>query len=141
MIKQMLSKAKAEELFSKECCFMFGEDVIPEYRCYELFGESAADYIERSSYRQWIGGKDWNATGDSCEERPTVNYILKNGFMKLVTENNYLIMVKAYKESACGKIADNYHKISEDRLAGSEKSGKKAKESHQSDQRSSLMTL
>ena len=112
MIKEMLSKAKAEEIFSKECCYMNGCDVIPEYRCYELFGESAADYIERSSFRQWVGGQDWNVKGDFSEERPSITYILKNGFMKLVSENNYLIMTKAYKESEGGKIADKYHKIS-----------------------------
>nr|CDL65603.1 unnamed protein product [uncultured bacterium] len=119
MIKQMLNKAKAEEIFSRECCYMNGYDVIPEYRCYELFGESAADYIERSSFRQWVGGQDWNTERDS-EERPSITYILKSGFMKLVSENNYLIMTKAYKESEGGKIADKYHKISMDRLAAEE---------------------
>lgn len=120
MIKEMLSKAKAEEIFSRECCYMNGCDVIPEYRCYELFGESAADYIERSSFRQWVGGQDWNVKGDFSEERPSITYILKSGFMKLVSENNYLIMTKAYKESEGGKIADKYHKISENRLAEKE---------------------
>lgn len=120
MIKQMLNKAKAEEIFSRECCYLNGNDVIPEYRCCELFGESAADYIERSSFRQWVGGQDWNTAGDFSEERPSITYILKNGFMKLVSENNYLIMAKAYKESEGGKIADKYHKISMDRLAAEE---------------------
>lgn len=120
MIKEMLSKAKAEEIFSRECCYMNGCDVIPEYRCYELFGESAADYIERSSFRQWVGGQDWNVKGNFSEERPSITYILKSGFMKLVSENNYLIMTKAYKESEGGKIADKYHKISENRLAEKE---------------------
>lgn len=120
MIKEMLSKAKAEEIFSKECCYMNGCDAIPEYRCYELFGESAADYIERSSFRQWVGGQDWNVKGDFSEERPSITYILKSGFMKLVSENNYLIMTKAYKESEGGKIADKYHKIRENRLAEEE---------------------
>lgn len=120
MIKQLLSKAQAEEIFSRECCYMNGRDVIPEYRCYELFGESAADYIERSSFRQWVGGQDWNSTGDFSEERPTVTFILKSGFMKLVTENNYLIMSKAYKESEGGKIADKYRQISTDKLAEEE---------------------
>ena len=122
MIKQMLSKADAEEIFSRECCLMFGSDAIPEYRCYELFGEAAAEYVERNLHIEGllVGGRDWNAAGSCSEGRPLMRYFLKAGFMQLVTENNYLLMVGAYKESKGGKIADHYKQIREERLAAEE---------------------
>lgn len=110
LITEPLSKAVAEELFYREAIYMFGADAIPEYRIYELFGEPAAEYVERNRRigGQLVNGRDCNTAGDCSESRPARNYFRKAGFMQLVTEHNYLIMVEAYKESEGGAIADKY---------------------------------
>lgn len=119
MIKEKLSKAEAEEIFQRESFYMFGSDVVPEYRCYELFGEAAAEYVDRVSSIDgyFTGGKDWNGAGACSIDRAFRKYFYKAGFMQLVSEHNYLIMVGAYKESEGGRIADKHQQIRDDRFA------------------------
>lgn len=110
MIDKVLNKAEATELFEKEA-FLFGtNDVVPFYRAIELFGEGAAAFFDENI--KWDGclkgGEDWNAWGACTDKRPITNYLYKAGFLKLVTEHNYQLVIKAHRESEGGRIFDKY---------------------------------
>jgi len=109
-ITKTLNKAEATELFESEAIFIGSEDTIPFYRAVELFGEWSAAFIDRCmgehSYLEW--GKDYCGWGECGAERPFTEYLYKRGFMKLVQEHNYLIILKAHKESESGKLLDRY---------------------------------
>lgn len=110
MIDKVLNKAEAVELFEKEAILFGTSDVIPFYRAIELFGEEAAAFFSENI--KWEGylkcGEDWNAWGACTEKRPITNYLYKAGFLKLVTEHNYQIVIKAHSESEGGRIFDRY---------------------------------
>ncbi len=110
MIDEVLNKAAAVELFEKEAVLFGTSDVVPFYRAIELFGEEAAMFFDRTiKFEGYLeGGKDWNAWGACTDERPMTNYLYKAGFLKLVTEHNYLRVIKAHKESEGGHIFDRY---------------------------------
>lgn len=118
MIKEMINRATAEELFNAEAFYFNGNDAIPEYRIYELFGESAAEFFDRVRGIEgfFIGGKDWNGTGACTEERPFLTYFYKAGFMKIVSEHNYLLSLQAHSASDGGIIADKYKNLRNERL-------------------------
>lgn len=109
MINEVLNKAAAVELFEKEAILFGTSDVVPFYRAVELFGEEAAIFIEENmGYGYLKFGDDFSGWGACSDERPFTSYLYKTGFLKLVTEHNYLRVVKAHKESEAGKIIDRY---------------------------------
>lgn len=104
MIKEPLSSAAAEQIFMQEAICFGNRDAIPLYRMVELFGESAGYYIERNMgfEKYLVGGRDYNSRGSGSEEAPIIDYFYKEGFMKVVTNHNYLYSVaaKAAREAA-----------------------------------------
>lgn len=110
MIDEVLNKAAAVELFESEAILLGQSDVVPFYRAIELFGEEAAMFFDRTiKFEGYLdGGADWNAWGACTDDRPMTNYLYKAGFLKLVTEHNYLRVIKAHKESEGGRIFDRY---------------------------------
>lgn len=110
MTDKVLNKAEAVELFEKEAILFGTSDVIPFYRAIELFGEEAAAFFSKNiKWEGYLkGGEDWNAWGACTEKRPITNYLYKAGFLKLVTEHNYHIVIKAHSESEGGRIFDRY---------------------------------
>ena len=110
MIEGMLNKAAAEELFEKEAILFGLSDAVPFYRAIELFGEEAARFFDENiKFDGYLhGGEDWNAMGACSDERPLTHYLYKTGFLKLVTEHNYLCVIKAHNESEGGHILDRY---------------------------------
>ena len=113
MINKTLNRAEAEELFLQEAVLFFGQDAVPEYRVYELFGEPAADFATRNMHFEGYlaCGRDYNSTGACTEERPMIKYFCKAGFMKLVSEHNYLLVLVSHKNSDGGKMADAAWKL------------------------------
>ncbi len=108
-ITKVLNKAEAEALFEKEAILSIDCDVVPFYRAAELFGEEAAEFIYRNmGYDYFSLGRDYSGLGACTNERPFVEYFYKRGFLKLVTEHNYWIIVKAHRESEGGHIIDKY---------------------------------
>lgn len=109
-ITKTLNKAEATELFEKEAVLFGTSDAVPFYRAIELFGESAAVFFDRTIKAEGYleCGKDWNAWGACTDDRPITNYLYKAGFLKLVTEHNYLCVIKAHAESEGGRIFDRY---------------------------------
>ena len=110
MIEEMLSKAAAVELFEKEAILFGTSDAVPFYRAIELFGEEAARFFDENiRFEGYLeGGIDWNSWGACTDERPMRNYLYKAGFLKLVTEHNYLRVIKTHNESEGGHIFDRY---------------------------------
>lgn len=100
----MLNKDAAVELFEREAILMGQSDVVPFYRAVELFGEEVASFLDGNVK----AGTDWNGMGACSEERPFTRYLYKDGFFKVVTEHNYLRIIKAHKESEAGNILDRY---------------------------------
>ena len=112
MIEGMLNKAAAIELFEKEAVLFGLSDAVPFYRAIELFGEEAARFFDANiRFEGYLeGGMDWNSWGACTDERPMRDYLYKAGFLKLVTEHNYLCAIKAHNESEGGHIFDRYWK-------------------------------
>lgn len=110
MIDEVLNKTAAIELFEKEAILMGQSDVIPFYRAVEFFGEEAARFLDKNAFFDGYVkcGTDWNGMGACSDERPFTSYLYKAGFLKLVTEHNYLRIIKAHKESEAGKLLDRY---------------------------------
>lgn len=110
MINEVLNKDAAVELFEKEAILFGTSDVVPFYRAIELFGEEAAIFFDENiKWEGYLkGGEDWNAWGACTEKRPMTNYLYKAGFLKLVTEHNYMLVIKAHNESEGGHIFDRY---------------------------------
>ena len=110
MINEVLNKAAAVELFEKEAILFGTSDVVPFYRAIELFGEEAAAFFDENiKWEGYLkGGEDWNAWGACTDKRPITNYLYKAGFLKLVTEHNYQLVIKAHSESEGGHIFDSY---------------------------------
>ncbi len=122
MIDEVLNKAAAIELFESEAVLLGQSDVVPFYRAVELFGEEAAAFFDRNvSLEGYMeGGRDWNGMGACSMERPFTEYLYKAGFLKLVTEHNYLRVIKANKESEGGHILDRYSEERSRRLEEAE---------------------
>lgn len=110
MVQEVLNKAAAVELFEKEAILFGTSDVVPFYRAIELFGEEAAAFFDENiKWEGYLkGGEDWNAWGACTDERPMTNYLYKAGFLKLVTEHNYQLVIRAHSESEGGRIFDKY---------------------------------
>lgn len=112
MIDKLLSKAAAIELFEKEAILFDTMDAVPLYRAIELFGEEAAAFFDENiKWKGYLrGGEDWNTWGMGTEKRQVMYYLYKNGFLKLVTEHNHQLAIKAHSESEGGRIFDKYWK-------------------------------
>lgn len=110
LIEKVLNKTAAIELFEREAILFGQSDAVPFYRAVELFGEEAAIFFDKNiKFGGYLeGGRDYNTWGACSDERPSTNYLYKAGFLKLVTEHNYLLVVKAHKESEGGHILDRY---------------------------------
>ncbi|MDE7131325.1 MAG: hypothetical protein K2O65_05955 [Lachnospiraceae bacterium] len=110
MINEVLNKDAAVELFEREAILMGENNVVPFYRAVELFGEEAAIFFDRNmGYGNYLKfGGDYSGWGACSIERPFTSYLYKAGFLKLVTEHNYLRIIKAHKESEAGNILDRY---------------------------------
>lgn len=113
-----IKKAEAIEIFDKESICILGNDVLPFHRAIDIFGEMAAVFInENMKYEGYLkGGTDWNAMGACSESRPIIYYFQRAGFLKLVTEYNYQLSVKEYKNSEGGRIFDKYREERSKRL-------------------------
>lgn len=105
-----INKVEAMEIFDKEAILISGDDVLPFHRAIDIFGEMAAAFIDENMKHEGYlkGGADWNAMGACSESRPIFYYFHRAGFLKLVTEYNYLLSVKEYKNSEGGRIFDRY---------------------------------
>ncbi len=110
MIAEVLNKAEAIKIFEEEAILIGRMDVVPFYRAVELFGEEAAEFLVRcvglKGYME--SGIDWNGMGECGDERPFTQYLFQSGFLKLVTEHNYLHVVKSHRKSEGGHILDRY---------------------------------
>lgn len=108
-ITKVMNKAEATELFEKEAVLLTNCDAIPFYRAAELFGEEAGVFFDRYIGSEYLTlGRDYSGLGACTSERPFVEYLYKPGFLKLVTEHNYWIILKAHEESEGGRIIDKY---------------------------------
>lgn len=109
-ITNMLSREEAVELFEKEAILMGTSNTVPFFRAIELFGEEAAEFFSESiGYDGYLKiGDDWNLWGACTERKPATRYLYKAGFLKLVTEHNYFLTIKAHEESEGGHIFDRY---------------------------------
>ena len=58
------------------------------------------------------------------------NYLYKDGFLKLVTEHNYLCVIKAHKESEGGHIFDRYWEERSRRIEEREAEENRKREEH-----------
>lgn len=110
IIEKMLNSTEANELFENKAILLCGQNAIPYYRVVELFGETAAIFIESNQkYNGYLtGGLDYNSCGACTEERPLLSYLLKPGFLKVVSEHNYFIALQKHKESNGGQLIDKY---------------------------------
>lgn len=108
MINRLLKKEEAEALFEKEAVMMVDRNGVPYYRVIDLFGEQAARFIaENTKPDGWLKpGRDGNGFGECSAERPLINYLYKSGFIKVVSEHNYLLLCKEQKHSDGQKIFD-----------------------------------
>lgn len=131
MLDRVLNSEETQQLFAKEAYFFYGTDAIPEYRVIELFGEAAAEFIERNTPNYLRGGIDCNATGACSTERPLIRYFYRPGFEKIVSNHNYLLTVQAHRGSEGGKISDAVWKKRSraiDAADNKEKKGKRKQE-------------
>lgn len=122
MIKELLNKGQAEALFQKEAVMMGNSDAVPYFRMVELFGEPAARFMERSQRGDGYlaPGKDWNGAGACSAERPFMRYLYKPGFMKVVSEHNYLLTCEEHQNSEGGRLIDQIFHERSKRLDGSD---------------------
>lgn len=122
MIAEVLNKEAAIKLFEKEAILIGRRDVVPFYRAVELFGEEAAEFLDRcvglKGYME--SGRDWSGMGECSDERPLTQYLFRSGFLKLVTEHNYLHVIKSHQESEGGHILDRYSEERSCRMAEQE---------------------
>lgn len=91
-----LNKEQAESLFAREAILIGANDVIPEHRIVELFGEWAGAFIEKtlSLDGYMTAGKDWNGAGACSAEEPFIHVFYRSGFFKIVSKHNYRLTVK-----------------------------------------------
>lgn len=113
-----INKTDAMEIFAKESIFLGGEDVLPFYKAIDIFGEMAAVFIDDNMgcEKSLKGGVDYNALGACSESRPVMYYFYKSGFLKLVSEHNYLLSIEDYQSNKGGNIFDKYIEQRRNRL-------------------------
>lgn len=102
-IEYAMNKAQADEVFAANAVAMSGQDVIFDYKIWELFGSEICSWAEscirKQGYLDW--GTEVNSWGDcGC------NYFYKSGFDKLVSFHNYHCCLEEYKKSEGGIVWD-----------------------------------
>lgn len=109
-MNKMINKSEAMEIFEKEAVLLGSEDVLPFYKAIDIFGELAAIFIDDNMKHNGylVGGTDWNSIGACTKSRPSIDYFYKSGFLKLVSEYNYLISIEEHKHSKGGAIYNQY---------------------------------
>lgn len=108
-ITKVMNKAEATELFEKNAVLLTNCDAVPFYRAAELFGEEAGKFFDRCINSEYLTlGRDYSGLGACTSERPFVEYLYKPGFLKLITEHNYWIILKEHEKSEGGRIINKY---------------------------------
>lgn len=109
IITKPLSKEQALELFEKESILLGNDNAIPQFRVVELFGEYAAEFIDRNiKYNGYlVNGIDHNAMGSCDEEHPLMHYFYWRGFKKIVVNFNYELSLRTEKESKAKPVIDD----------------------------------
>lgn len=109
IITKPLSKEQALELFEKESILLGNDNAIPQFRVVELFGEYAAEFIDRNiKYNGYlVSGIDHNAMGSCDEEHPLMHYFYWRGFKKIVVNFNYELSLRTEKESKAKPVIDD----------------------------------
>ncbi len=74
----ILNKLQADELFRREAVLIGRDDVIPEFKAVELFGEKAVSFAK-------TGNGNWNAFGVSDFN---LGYLYYTGFLAAVSFHN-----------------------------------------------------
>ena len=117
-----LNKEQAESLFAREAILIGANDVIPEHRIVELFGEWAGAFIEKtlSLDGYMTAGKDWNGAGACSAEEPFIHVFYRSGFFKIVSKHNYRLTVQAHRLSEGGKVMDEQWRLRSERLEAAE---------------------
>ena len=107
-IEYTLSRAQADALFDANAILFGLANGIPEYRIVELFGEWAGAFVEGNILNggHLISEADWNAWGSCSAERPTIHYLYRTGFLKVVSEHNYRQALAGHRTSGGGRIVD-----------------------------------
>lgn len=118
MIKEPLNREAAEQIFQQEAICFGCIDAIPQYRVIELFGEHIAYFMEKNMKQKGLLdiGRDCGLIGYGTEERPLLTYFVKEGFMKIVSEHNYLCVIAAHAESDAGRLADELRRKTIERI-------------------------
>lgn len=106
IIKETLKKDQITELFEQESFFLYSQDVIPEYRVIELFGESFAEWLDQCCVHEGYmkPGADYNEDGAGIGQMKKFFYL--SGFRKIVSKHNSEIMRELHSQSEAGKIID-----------------------------------
>lgn len=119
MIEKTLNKAQADELFSREAVLLGTDEVVPEYRIAELFGEKVSAWAEGGmKFKGYlVAGEDYSAWGSGHGDPPMLNCFYHSGFRKIVSEHNYQVTVQRHIASEGGAIVDALWKARRDRLA------------------------
>ena len=89
----------------------------------EIFGEWAGTFIEKRIHFEGYleGGRDWNAWGDCGQERPTLRYFYRRGFLKIVSEHNYRLTLQAHRSSEAGKVVDHLWQLRREALEAADR--------------------
>lgn len=104
-INYAMNKMQADKLFADEAVFMYSDDVIPEYRVIELFGDDMARWLDSCCvYGGYMkAGRDYNCGGD-CSEM--IRFFYRAGFCKIVSKANHAQLLQLHRNSGAGKLAD-----------------------------------
>ena len=117
-IEYAMNKEQADEVFATNAVAMSGQDVIFDYKIWELFGSEICAWAEKcmhsEGYLDW--GKDCNSWGAyGC------NYFYTSGFDKLVSWHNYQCCFAEYKESEGGSVWDGLWQARHDAIEAAER--------------------
>lgn len=109
IITQTLKKDQITELFDQESCFMYSQDVIPEYRVIELIGEDFAEWIDSCcSHEGYLkAGTDYNLCGDGSDRM--LRHFYLSGFMKIMSKHNEKILRGLIAQSGAGVIINQIY--------------------------------
>ena len=105
MIETTLNREAAEKLLEDNSILFRGQDYVPDYRVYELFGKRAASYFsKRGENNAFKGGRDWIYIKDISGNK--FYLFTRTGFYEFVAFNNYAVMTKERSNSQEAAAAD-----------------------------------
>lgn len=118
-IEHTLSRAQADALFDANSILFGLSNGVPEYRIVEIFGEWAGAFVEGNIMNggHLISEADWNAWGSCTTERPTIHYLYRAGFLKVVSEHNYRLALAGHRASEGGRVVDALWQARRERIA------------------------